>query len=175
MRRDGGCVLSNPGRPPRACLASWRGCLSLLYSTSPFGARFLPVEFFWCMLLRASPGRVFLPLKGASYTAWPCRWRPLARPASPSCWKGGGWFPSQAFSISCLLLSSLRREMSKKRGGLLGALCCPQIVMMRGEWSVSFLTKAAASNLPPLSSKVWETMNLSILDTAEVAPTLLLS
>jgi hypothetical protein len=31
------------------------------------------------------------------------------------------------------LLSSLRREMSKERGGLLGALCCPQIMMVRGE------------------------------------------
>jgi hypothetical protein len=30
-------------------------------------------------------------------------------------------------------------------------------------------------NSPSLSSSVWETMNLSILDTAEVAPTLPLS
>ncbi len=65
--------------------------------------------------------------------------------------------------------------MSKKHRGLLGTLCCPQIVMMRGEWSKSFLTEATASILPPLSSKVWETINLSILETAEVAPVLPLS
>ncbi len=65
--------------------------------------------------------------------------------------------------------------MSKKRGGLLGALCYPHIVMTRGEWSVSFLTEAATSILPPLSSKVWETINLLIRKTTEVAPVLLLS
>jgi hypothetical protein len=65
--------------------------------------------------------------------------------------------------------------MSKKLRGLLGALCCPQIVIMRGKWSQNFLTEAAASILPPLSFKVWETMNLSILDTAEVAPAFMLS
>jgi hypothetical protein len=28
-------------------------------STNPFGAEFLPVGFFWCMLLRTSLGHVF--------------------------------------------------------------------------------------------------------------------
>jgi len=63
----------------------------------------------------------------------------------------------------------------KEARGLMGALCCPQIVMMRGEWSENFLTEAIVSILPPLSFKVWETMNLSILDTAKVAPAFPLS
>jgi hypothetical protein len=42
--------------------------------------------------------------------------------------------------------------------------------MMKGEWSESFLTEAAASIRPPLSSTDWETKNLSILDIAEDAP-----
>jgi hypothetical protein len=88
---------------------------------------------------------------------------------------GRGWLPTHASSISCLLLSSLRREMSKKREGLLGALCCPHIVMTRGEWSVCFLIEAVASILPPLSSKVWETINLSIRKMMEVAHVLPLS
>ncbi len=65
--------------------------------------------------------------------------------------------------------------MSKNREGLLGASCFPQTVMMRGEWSKSFLTEAAASIRPPLSSTVWETINLSILDTDEDAPACSLS
>jgi hypothetical protein len=60
--------------------------------------------------------------------------------------------------------------VSKNLGGLLGASCFPQTVMMRGEWSMNFLNKAAASIHPPLSSTIWQTINLSILDTAEDAP-----
>ncbi len=61
--------------------------------------------------------------------------------------------------------------MSKKRVWLSGASCCfPQTEMTRGEWFESFLTEAVASIRLPLSSMDWETKNLSILDTAEVAP-----
>jgi len=42
--------------------------------------------------------------------------------------------------------------------------------MTRGEWSENFLTEAAASICPPLSSTDWETKNLSILDIVEDAP-----
>jgi hypothetical protein len=52
----------------------------------------------------------------------------------------------------------------------MGALCYPHIVMTSGEWSVRFLSEATASILPPLSSSVWETMNLSIRETTEVTP-----
>jgi hypothetical protein len=41
--------------------------------------------------------------------------------------------------------------------------------MTKGEWFESFLTEAVASIRPPFSSTDWETKNLSILDTAEVA------
>ncbi len=44
-----------------------------------------------------------------------------------------------------------------------------------GEWSENFLMEAAASIFPPLSSMSCETMNLSILDTAERALDLPLS
>ncbi len=45
----------------------------------------------------------------------------------------------------------------------------------KGEWSKSFLIDAIASILPPLSSISYETRNLSIRDTTERAPDLLLS
>ncbi|CAK9229844.1 unnamed protein product [Sphagnum troendelagicum] len=66
--------------------------------------------------------------------------------------------------------------MLKKRVRFPGASCCfPHTEMTRGEWFESFLTEAATSIRPPLSSTDWETKNLSILDIAEDAPGRLLS
>ncbi len=99
MRRGADCVQPSLGRPPRVYLASHRGFLSLPCPMDPFGLEFLPIRSSWCMLLCKSLEHVFSPLRGASCTTLPSRWRPQARMASPDRWKGsrGGVVPKLGF------------------------------------------------------------------------------
>ncbi len=74
--------------------------------------------------------------------------------------------PDHALSISALSFFSHKKVTSKNRDWLLGGGWRPQILMVSGEWSESFLMEAADSTRPPLLSMPWDTMNLSILETA---------
>jgi len=69
----------------------------------------------------------------------------------------------------------LARRCRRIARGCQGGGCCPHTVMIRGEWSDSFLTDIAVLILPPLSSMSCEIMNLLIHDTAECVPDLPLS
>ncbi len=97
------------------------------------------------------------------------------QPSQSASRLGGGWVPLQASRRAALLLSSLSRVVSKYVAAVGGEEERPQIVMTRGEWSEIFLMDGAASILPPLASSSCETRNLSILETADPWPFLLLS
>jgi hypothetical protein len=117
MKRGVGCVRPSSEKPPRVCLGSRRGCSSLPRSTIPFGAEFQLVGFFWCMLLCTPPRCVFFSFERRELHSMTLPVVASNQAGQSSSLEGGGWFLTQASRISFLLLSSLRRETLKKRGG----------------------------------------------------------